>query len=187
MAFRATGPPLMSESLDNFVNEAFQELGGAEEPELPTRIGEKTSATAPGQSVLPGHAVEGLIARGGMGVVYRARQAALEREVAVKVMTALADSPEMAARFRREALVLGKLAHPNIVPVYDIGADNDGQLFYTMKLVKGRTLQAIANDLCVMAMRRRCGCTRSLHCSPSSARCAMRWPSRIRKACCIAI
>lgn len=96
---------------------------------------------------LPGHRVEGLIARGGMGAIYRARQQALEREVAVKVMTRHADSPEMAERFRREALVLGRLAHPNIVPVYDIGADDEGQLFYTMKLVKGRTLQAILHDL----------------------------------------
>lgn len=105
------------------------------------------TAVKPAMGSLPGHEVAGIIARGGMGAVYLARQQALEREVAVKVMTAQADSPEMAERFRREALVLGKLAHPNIVPIYDIGTDDQGQLFYTMKLVKGRTLQHILMDL----------------------------------------
>lgn len=136
----------MSNSLDNFIRDALQEHDGVDAAELGT-ITSSGNGTAGGAGSLPGHAVEGLIARGGMGVVYRARQETLEREVAVKVMTSLADSPEMAARFRREALVLGKLAHPNIVPVYDIGTDDDGQLFYTMKLVKGRTLQAIINSL----------------------------------------
>lgn len=97
--------------------------------------------------ILPGHEVEGFIARGGMGAVYRARQMALEREVAVKVMTGNSDSPEMEARFRREAMVLGRLEHPNIVPIHDLGTDDDGQHFYTMKLVKGRTLQHILNAL----------------------------------------
>lgn len=110
---------------------------------LPFNQGEPTGSTGP----LPGHTVQGFVARGGMGAVYRAKQVALDREVAVKVMTAEAESPEMAERFRREARVLGRLEHPNIVPIHDLGTDADGQLFYTMKLVKGRTLQHILNDL----------------------------------------
>ena len=43
--------------------------------------------------------------------------------------------------------MLGRLEHPNIVPIHDMGTDADGQLFYTMKLVKGRTLQHILRDL----------------------------------------
>jgi len=134
----------MSDSLDNFIHDALQELDGVEPP---TVITADPQLAVGGMGVLPGHAVEGFIARGGMGAVYRARQQALEREVAVKVMTRLVDTPEMTARFRREALVLGMLAHPNIVPVYDIGTDDEGHLYYTMKLVKGRTLQAILHDL----------------------------------------
>ena len=54
-----------------------------------------------------------------------------------------ANDTRVVERFRREALVLGRLEHPNIVPIHDMGADADGQLFYTMKLVKGRDLRAI--------------------------------------------
>ena len=136
-----------NDSLKDFLRDALQDHdAGASSSDAPTIF-----AAAPIQKsemgTLPGHEVQGFIARGGMGAVYLARQQALEREVAVKVMTSEADSPEMAERFRREALVLGRLAHPNIVPVYDIGTDDEGQLFYTMKLVKGRTLQHILNDL----------------------------------------
>ena len=82
-----------------------------------------------------------------MGAIYRAKQAVLYRDVAVKVMTSRANTPEMADRFRREALVLGRVEHPNIVPIYDTGMDEEGNPFYTMKLVRGRTLQEILHDL----------------------------------------
>lgn len=88
-----------------------------------------------------------LIAHGGMGDVYRAIQPTLEREVAMKVMRLHSETPEMAARFRREALALARLQHPNIVPIHTLGTDEDGVPFYTMKLVKGRTLQAVLDDL----------------------------------------
>ncbi len=137
----------MSDSLKDFLREAIQDHDdGASLSDAPTVVA--TSPVSKSEmGALPGHEVQGFIARGGMGAIYLARQQALEREVAVKVMTAEAGSAEMAERFRREALVLGRLAHPNIVPVYDISMDDEGQLFYTMKLVKGRTLQHIINDL----------------------------------------
>jgi len=134
----------VSESLDHFVRDALREHDGLEQS-VAAEAGVSTGAAEMG--VLPGHKVEGFIARGGMGAVYRATQVALDREVAVKVMTDLAGSPEMAERFQREALVLGRLEHPNIVPIHELGADEEGQLYYTMKLVKGRTLQHILNDL----------------------------------------
>jgi serine/threonine protein kinase len=88
------------------------------------------------------------ISTGGMGSVLEAHDAKLDRTVAIKVMLLEANADaRMRARFLREAQVLAKLAHPNIVPIYDIVWEDGMPLFYSMKLVKGRTLQAILNDL----------------------------------------
>jgi serine/threonine protein kinase/WD40 repeat protein len=88
------------------------------------------------------------ISTGGMGSVLEAHDAKLDRTVAIKVMLLEANADaRMRQRFLREAQVLAKLAHPNIVPIYDIVWEDGVPLFYSMKLVKGRTLQAILNDL----------------------------------------
>jgi eukaryotic-like serine/threonine-protein kinase len=80
------------------------------------------------------------IARGGMGVVYRARQTILDRVVALKMILAgrLADSEDV-TRFRSEAAAAGKLQHPNIVAVHDVG-EFDGQHFFTMEYIEGISL-----------------------------------------------
>ncbi len=84
------------------------------------------------------------IAKGGMGAILEAKDQSLDREVAMKVMLSQVDASKTSRqRFVREALVLARLEHPNIVPIHEMGRNADGQLFYTMKLVKGRTLQAI--------------------------------------------
>jgi serine/threonine-protein kinase len=85
--------------------------------------------------------VHGEIARGGMGVVYRARDRILQRDLAIKVLLpAFADQPEIARRFLEEAQVAAQLQHPAIVPIHEMGTLPDGRPFFTMKLVKGRTL-----------------------------------------------
>ncbi len=94
----------------------------------------------PGSSYRPGRE----IARGGMGAILSATDQSLDREVAMKIMLVEAEASSTSRqRFVREALVLARLEHPNIVPIHEMGRNAEGQLFYTMKLVKGRTLQAI--------------------------------------------
>lgn len=79
------------------------------------------------------------LGRGGMGVVYRAFDRELGRDVAVKVLNAPSRSG-MAARLLREAQIIGRLEHPGIVPIYDVGQTRDGLVAYVMKLVRGERL-----------------------------------------------
>jgi serine/threonine-protein kinase len=87
------------------------------------------------------------IARGGMGAVVRARDRTLEREVAVKVLQERFKAGSlMARRFVDEARIAGQLQHPGIPPVHDLGTLPDGRPFLAMKLIKGRTLDALLRD-----------------------------------------
>jgi predicted Ser/Thr protein kinase len=94
------------------------------------------------------------IGEGGMGIVYRALDAELGREVAVKVLRAPTDAG-LAARLRQEARVLARLEHPGIVPVHDAGVLADGRAFYVMMLVRGQPLHARARELHTLAERLR--------------------------------
>jgi tetratricopeptide (TPR) repeat protein/predicted Ser/Thr protein kinase len=87
--------------------------------------------------------VEKVLGRGGMGTVYQARDPVIHRTVALKTMTpGVADTPELKARFLREAQAAGGLRHHNIVTVYDLGEDR-GQPFIAMELVEGQDLEKI--------------------------------------------
>lgn len=74
---------------------------------------------------------------GGMGTVFRARQLSLDREVALKQLTDTESMPDAVAHFESEACITAVLEHPSIVPVYDMGASNSGDVFYGMKLIEG--------------------------------------------------
>lgn len=86
------------------------------------------------------------IGRGGMGVVYRARDLRLGREVAVKLLLGGAGDSVATIRFRAEAHITGRLQHPGIPAVHELGALPDGRPFLAMKLVKGQTLQKLLKD-----------------------------------------
>ena len=87
------------------------------------------------------YAERAVLGVGGMGEVRLVRDDRIGREVAMKVMRSEALDPE---RFLREARVQGQLEHPSIVPVYDLGQSGDGGLFFTMKRVRGVTLEEAA-------------------------------------------
>jgi serine/threonine-protein kinase len=81
------------------------------------------------------------IGRGAMGVVYRAHDKAMGRDVALKVLTAdLEDDPDIRTRFHREAEAAARLSHPNIITIFDVGEDGD-RFFIVMELLRGATLR----------------------------------------------
>ncbi|GER86217.1 hypothetical protein KDW_03790 [Dictyobacter vulcani] len=94
---------------------------------------------------LGGYYLEQEIGRGAMGVVYRAKQLALGREVAIKVLPqALARDASYVARFTREAQIIAGLNHPNIVQIYDAGQQQK-LLYFAMEFVQGPTLANLLN------------------------------------------
>ena len=90
--------------------------------------------------------IESVLGRGGMGTVYLATHARLERRVALKVIaSALAGDPDFRARFLRESQLAASLDHPHVIPIYD--ADEiDGVLYLAMRYVDGPSLLAVIRE-----------------------------------------
>lgn len=100
---------------------------------------------APGQEIA-GYRIESLIGKGGMGQVYKALQLSMNRHVAFKVLAPrLARDENFRSRFLREARNAGKLQHPNLIGVHDVG-EADSLLFFSMELVDGRSVREILRD-----------------------------------------
>jgi serine/threonine-protein kinase len=113
---------------------------------LPDLRGEGARATGGTRSNR--YRVQGALGRGGMGEVQLVEDGLIGREVAVKTITSkLAGSAEMRERFLREVRIQGQLEHPAIVPVYDLGVDEHGNDYFTMKRVAGRTLATVLRAL----------------------------------------
>jgi serine/threonine-protein kinase len=95
--------------------------------------------------------VLGLLGQGAMGAVYRARDPALDRTVAIKTLSPVLlavsdDRDEYVERLRREARAAGRLSHPHIVSVYDLGLDESGSPFIVMEYVPGASLAAVLKE-----------------------------------------
>ena len=107
----------------------------------------RTSGPAPGTILRERYRLDGELGRGGMGTVYRATDLELQREVAVKVLSASTQNSDARERLIREARAAAALNHPHIVTIHDVG-EADGQPFLVMELVVGpRLSQARPTEL----------------------------------------
>jgi serine/threonine-protein kinase len=124
-----------------------------EDPDEPADPG---SGSGSGRSGPGRYRIAGEIGRGGVGVVLKGRDADLGREVAIKTLRAeYAASPAMVRRLVEEAQIGGQLQHPGVLPVYEMGLNAGHMPYFTMKLVRGRTLADLLHDRAEAGQERR--------------------------------
>jgi len=138
----STSPDLVAEA-DALVAASLSMTGFLETPAFvltAAQLASDEAALKPGTLVGP-YQITTLIARGGMGIVYRATDTRLDRQVALKTLASLGVADELRVeRFLREARITASLDHPNIVKVFDVGT-HDGQPFMVVELLEGETLR----------------------------------------------
>jgi predicted Ser/Thr protein kinase len=95
------------------------------------------------RAMLPQYEIQGFLGRGGMGAVYQGRQVALDRTVAIKILSddLGTTDPSFVERFKNEARAMARLSHPGIVTIYDFGETPQGLLFIVMEFVAGTDVQ----------------------------------------------
>ncbi len=131
-----TGPPedsssVVAEGSDEFVIDWTHR---SRTPDPPTLLTDR-------------YRIAGLIQVGGMGLVYRARDLMLDRDVAVKVLRQdRVTNARFAEEFTREARVMSFLSHPGVTPIYEMGVCASGQPFHVMKLIDGVTLRQMLDE-----------------------------------------
>lgn len=87
------------------------------------------------------------LGRGAMGVVYRAHDPQIDRDIALKILRQdTASSAEIIQRFLKEARAIGRLSHPNIVTVYDVGQDREDNIYIVEEFIKGQTLDRVMRE-----------------------------------------
>src|SRR4249920_4186129 len=93
------------------------------------------------------------IGRGGMGTVYRALDETLHRDVAIKVLNAELNDPEVAKRFRAEAITVARLSHPGIATIYEL-FEHEGEWLMVMEFVRGETLESMVTRMGPLSAQR---------------------------------
>lgn len=105
------------------------------------KVKKKKKDSMIGRTVAGRYEVIGLLGKGGMGAVYKARQPAVQRMIALKVLLQeFAENETVIRRFHQEALAASRLEHPNTIRVYDFGQTDDGILFIAMEYLRGQSL-----------------------------------------------
>jgi tetratricopeptide (TPR) repeat protein/tRNA A-37 threonylcarbamoyl transferase component Bud32 len=128
-------------------DEFHRALVGASYPTLLEPLAAAPAETSPPSDRVGDCRIVGELARGGMGVVHQGHDEPLDRDLAVKVLRdEHVGRPEFVQRFLAEARICGQLQHPGVVPIHQVGRMADGRPYFTMKLVRGRTLAALLAD-----------------------------------------
>lgn len=128
-------------SAGNAQHEALRDenFGQWAEPEV-----KKKQDTLIGRTISDRYEVHSLIGKGGMGAVYKARQPAVQRDIALKVLLEeFVQNETIVKRFYQEALAASRLNHPNTIKIYDFGQSEDGVLYIAMEYLQGKSLQQV--------------------------------------------
>ncbi len=120
---------------------ATQKMERSETPDIGWHLPSESTTGAPLPSI-PGYTIQRELGRGGMGVVYLARQVGLDRLVAIKMLPQGAEAERTLNRFKTEAEVIARLQHPNLIQIYEVGSV-EGRPFFSMEYVPDGTLEAL--------------------------------------------